>query len=105
MESIMLRQINTLGCFKKRLNRTVYTGKTIAVTTEERDIIFEKVNTLSQVIANKPNINLRPLIFMAKPNKTPNVVATPLPPLNFKNTVQLWPQIQHKPNTMLSISV
>lgn len=53
---------------------------------------------------DKINTILRPAILIAKPINTPKVVATPLPPLKFKNIVQLCPEIQTRPKIMRTTS-
>ena len=85
MEMIMLKNVKTLDC----LDKTMYMGRAILVKTEAIETIRVIINTPNQVRITRPNITLKLLILIAKPNNTPKVVAIPLPPLNLKNTVQL----------------
>ncbi len=64
---------------------------------EANETILQIKKTVIQVTINIPIIKFSPFIFKAKPSKTPKEVAIPFPPLNCRNIVQLWPQIQHKP--------
>ena len=60
---------------------------------------------ISRVISQmKANITITfaiRIFFMASPINTPKLVAMPLPPLNFRNIVQLCPQILVKPRINL----
>ena len=61
-------------------------------------------NVKIQVPTVKMNINLKVGIFTAKPNKTPTLVATPLPPLRLRKTVQLCPATAEIPIIILKKS-
>jgi len=82
---MILRNFRVLDCLKAN----IYTDKAMPVITEERETILLIKKITNQVITLKANITFNPPILIARPNKTPKVVAMPLPPLNFKNTVQL----------------
>lgn len=82
-------QIKIADC----LNSIAKSGKLIAARMEAKEIILLAINVSSQTITVSNKINLNPGIFMDRPKRTPSVVATPFPPLKFKKTVQLWPQI------------
>lgn len=99
-ESNKLKIFNVLDCLKIK----VYTGKASALIIEAMETILEIIKARTQVEIIRNNINLKPVIFMDKPNNTPSVVATPFPPLNFKKIVQLWPHIQQIPNIILKVS-
>ena len=71
------------------LNNIVKTGKLNAERIEAREIILEIIKTINQTKIVKPNTTFNPGIVRESAIKTPKVVATPLPPLNFKNMVQL----------------
>lgn len=86
------------------LNRAIYIGNNIALIMEATETILVIRKTKAQVKIIKPNIRFIPASLTAKPNKTPNVVATPLPPLNPKNMLQLCPHIQAKPKIIRNIS-
>lgn len=79
------------------LNISVYTGTLIPVITEAMDTILKAMNTINQVRIAKPSINFKPGTLIDSPSSIPKVVATPLPPLNLKNTVQLWPKTELMP--------
>ncbi len=81
------------GCF----NKNMYTGNAIPLIIDARETILVIINTINHVIITKPNTIFMPVTLTAKPNNTPMVVAMPLPPLNLKNIVQLWPEMQQKP--------
>jgi hypothetical protein len=89
-----------VDCLKKKQK----IGRAIAEAIEDRETILEIIKTASQIKTNSPIILLKPAIFIERPNNTPKEVAIPLPPLNCKNIVQLWPQIQHNPKRMRKFS-
>ena len=86
------------------LNRTVNTGKLKADNNEAKEMIRVRRNTANQIKTVIPSIIFKPAILIESPNKTPNVVATPLPPLNLKKIVQLCPQIQPTPAKIQKLS-
>ena len=100
MDKMTQEKIKTPVC----LNIVIYIGNNIAVITEATETILVIRKSKIQVKIIKPNITFRPGNVIAKPNKTPNVAATPLPPLNPKNMLQLCPHIQAKPKTIRNIS-
>ena len=79
------------------LKTSAYTGNATKAIIEANDTILESKNTSSQVKSKRPSIALKPGIVKANPIRAPKDEATPLPPLKFRNTVQLWPQMQQKP--------
>jgi hypothetical protein len=83
----------------ERCLRTMYAGKDIAAKSDAREIILVARKLTIQVRITRTNTRLIPGITQADPSKTPKVVATPLPPLKFRNIVQLWPAIH--PNPMM----
>ncbi len=95
-QRIRLRKNRVLPC----LNKAVYIGKARAVITEATEIIRASRKTTTHVKIVKAMINFKAGIPSDKPHKTPRVVAMPLPPLNPKKTVQLWPQMQAIPRMM-----
>ena len=64
---------------------------------DARETILVLINTTNHVRITRANTTFIPAALTAKPNNTPRVVAIPFPPLNLKNIVQLWPQMQLKP--------
>jgi len=80
------------------LNNTIYKGNNIAVIMEPADTMRVAKNIAAHVPKARARIIARPLISKASPIRTPSVVATPLPPLNFKKTVQLCPAIHPNPH-------
>ena len=99
-ERTMLNNIKA----RDSLKISIYIGRASAVSTEATEIILTIINTTNQVKIAKPTIIFKPAIFIARPINTPKVVATPLPPLNPKNMVQLWPEIALRPKITRSIS-
>ena len=79
-------------------------GKKNAVKMEARETILADNKVIVQTITQDNKTQIKPLTFKAKPNKTPKVVATPFPPLKFKNTGQLCPIIAKTPKINLKIS-
>lgn len=86
------------------LNNSANKGKLAAANIEDNEIILLKINVSDQIIMVSPRITFNPGILAERPIKTPRVVATPLPPLNFKNTVQLCPHMQLIPVRIQNIS-
>ena len=82
------------------LNKIVNKGKLKAANTEAKEMVLLIINTANQIKIVIPSMIFKPAILIESPNKTPKVVATPLPPLKFKKIVQLCPQIQLKPIMM-----
>lgn len=80
----------SLGWGKKDIRIT----KIILLKIEAKDTKWVIKNTIIQERRVRTKTILRLAIFKAKPAKTPKVVAIPLPPLNPKNIVQLWPETQ-----------
>ena len=68
------------GC----LNIAIYIGKEIQAKTEARETIRAAANTTTQVNRTRPRTGLRTAEVTDRASSTPNVQATPLPPLNFK---------------------
>ena len=79
-------------------------GNKIADKIEAKDTILVSTKIKSQLRISKIRIIFNPGILIARAIKTPKLVAIPLPPLNFKNMVQLCPAIQLKPIMMRSAS-
>lgn len=100
MERMVPETIKRGDCLK----RIMYMGKAMALITEANETILATIKIANQVKITKLKINFMPVISMLNPANTPKVVATPLPPLNFKNIVQLWPQIQLRPMMIRNIS-
>ena len=71
------------------LNNQAHKGKLNAAMIEESETILNITNTANQTKTAKPNNHFTPSIVKAKPNNTPRLVATPLPPLKRKKIVQL----------------
>lgn len=69
----------------------------MALQIEANETILKTKKTRNQDKIIKPITIFNPGTFIARPDNTPNEVAIPFPPLNCKNIVQLWPQIQHNP--------
>lgn len=67
----------------------IYKGKSIPLKTEAKDTILKSKNTTNQLKITKKKTTLKEGITAVKANKTPKLVATPFPPLNLKNSVQL----------------
>ena len=86
------------------LNKIIKTGMAIPAKTEARETILITINVASQVKITKPNIMPKPCILKDNPINTPNVVATPLPPLKRKNKVKLCPVIQLKAKMISKLS-
>lgn len=86
------------------LNMIVKTGKLNAAKIEAKEIILLAINTANQISIVNPKTIFNPGILIDKPNNTPKVVATPLPPLNFKKMVQLCPNMQLTPIRIQKIS-
>ena len=78
-------------------NSIVNKGKLSAANIEDKEIILSARKLANQTNAVKPKTIFNPGILRVRPKSTPKVVATPLPPLNFKNIVQLCPHIQLNP--------
>ena len=89
----MLTTIKITGSLKNR----VKIGKAVAAIIEAKETMRQIKKTINQVKTRIPIIIPNPDNFNASPSNTPKVVAIPLPPLNLRNIVQLWPQIQHNP--------
>mgnify|MGYP001039834369 CR=1 FL=1 len=70
---------------------------------EAKETIRDNRKIKDQTNITKKKIILRFALTMPKPIKTPKLVATPLPPLNPKNIVQLWPAIQATPEIIRTI--
>jgi len=73
----------------ERFLMDIYIGKDIAAKIEATETIRLTRNVTSQVRITSANMKPIPGITHAAPSKTPKVVATPLPPLKFRNMVQL----------------
>ena len=86
----MLAKIIAGDCLKTTTNR----GKNKALIIEAKETILESRKIKIQIKTRSKRIPPKPGVFQANPISTPKVVAIPLPPLKFKNIVQLWPQIQ-----------
>ena len=86
------------------LNRIANKGKDKDANNEAREMIRLKIKTTNQIKITIPRIIFKPGIFRESPIKTPNVVATPLPPLKFKKSVQLCPQIALTPISIQNVS-
>lgn len=93
MARTMLKSNKLLGC----LNKSIYIGRVMPLRIEASETILKAININAQVKISKPRIMFNPGTLEARPSNTPKVVAMPLPPLNFKNIVQLCPQIQDRP--------
>lgn len=78
-------------------NNIVNIGKLNADKIEDREMILTIEKLRNQINTVKPKTMLNPGILKAKPKSTPKVVATPLPPLNLKNIVQLCPNMHPNP--------
>lgn len=97
-ETKILKIRSSGGCF----NTIIAMRKAIPQEIEASETVLEVKKTSSQVKITIPNIMLKAGILNDKPIKTPKVVATPFPPLKFKNTVQIWPKIQLNPISSLN---
>jgi len=86
-------------------NRKVYAGINKAVKIEATETILEITNTASQVKIDRIKIGFSIAILSDKPNNTPKDAATPLPPLNLKNTVQMCPHTQLNPRIINKASL
>ena len=64
---------------------------------EANETILELKKTSNQVKTINPITIFNPGTFIERPSNTPKEAAIPFPPLNRKNIVQLWPQIQPNP--------
>ncbi len=69
--------------------------------TDTAELIEAKETYLFQRKTTTHTINPKINIFGAIPMSTPAEVATPFPPLNFKNIVQSCPTMATKPNVIL----
>ena len=76
-------------------------GRTTEALIEEIETkpLINKIR--SQATTVKLKTNRRPGITTANPNKTPALVATPLPPLNFRKILQLCPATAVTPRRIL----
>ena len=90
IDKIILATIKIRDC----LNKTMYSGKARPLESEAKETILAIKKTTNQVRTVIPKIILKPLILTAKAINTPKVAAIPLPPLNLKKIVQLWPHMQ-----------
>ena len=72
------------GC----LNIAIYIGKETQAKIEARETIRAAAKTTAQVKRVKPRMGLSTAEVTDKASSTPKVQATPLPPLNFRKTVQ-----------------
>lgn len=86
------------------LNKTVNNGKLKAANIEAKEIVLLIRKAASQTRMAIPKITFKPAILIESPSKTPNVVATPLPPLKFRKMVQLCPQMQLTPTIIQNVS-
>lgn len=89
---------------KDLLKNVAKTGKLIAARIEAKEMILLVIKVTSHTKTVNINMNFKPAIFTERPSNTPKVVATPFPPLNPKNIVQLCPQIQLTPTSKQKIS-
>jgi len=96
-QSSRLIEENQTGSLKKKENK----GKAMAAEIDAKDTMRKATKVEIQTREISPITTFKPWILKASPNSTPKEVAIPLPPLNCKNGVQLWPQIEHKPNRIL----
>lgn len=87
------------------LNKTMKAGIAAQQSIEAKETNLVTKNTASQERKTKLNTAPNPGILKLNPIRTPNVVATPLPPLNLRKTVQLWPKIQLIPKIIRNISL
>jgi len=76
------------------LNISVRKGKLKAANIEANEIVLLTIKTIAQITIVRPKIILNPGILIDRPNRTPRLVATPLPPLKFRKIVQLCPHMQ-----------
>jgi len=93
MERSTLEYIKIRGCF----NKNIYRGRAMPLNIDAKETILLMAKTTNHVRITRANTTFMPAALTANPNNTPRVVAMPFPPLNLKNIVQLWPQIQQKP--------
>ena len=62
-------------------------GKRLAIKRLVKLIIWKTNKTKSQTV-----IKIKKIFQPKRTNKTPSVVATPFPPLNFSQTGKIWPK-------------
>lgn len=86
------------------LNNIANKGKLKAANIDAREITLLIMNVTNQTRIVNPRTIFSPGMITESPKNTPNVVATPLPPLNLKKIVQLWPQIQLTPIRIQKVS-
>ena len=77
------------------LNIKANTGKKTAAANEATETILNMKNTIIHKIAETSSA------FGARTIKTPALVATPLPPLNPRNTLQTCPIMAKAPRSIL----
>ena len=71
------------------LNNIASIGKLNAANIEASDMVLLAIKVTNQTNTVNPNTIFNPAILRDKPINTPKVVATPLPPLNWRKIVQL----------------
>ena len=79
--------------------RYTKSGKHAAHTIDASETYLKIINNIMKMI------NSISMAFGAKTKKTPKVVATPFPPLNFRKTEKVWPRIAIIPTTIGSIPI
>ena len=89
---------------QESLKKSAERGKLKPARSEARETIRKIINAQNQTRTTIPKIWAKKGTRKDKPINTPKEVATPLPPLKLRNTLQLWPQIQLKPRTNLKVS-
>ena len=95
----MLKINNSLDVLKISINK----GKEIALKTEANETMRKIKNTINQTNITNVTISLSSVMVTANPARIPRVVATPLPPLNRKNIVQLCPHTHEMPKRIRKI--
>ncbi len=86
------------------LNNSANKGKLKTANIEAKEITLLIINVTNQTRIVNPRTIFNPGMITESPKNTPKVVATPLPPLNFRKIVQLWPQIQPTPIRIEKVS-
>jgi hypothetical protein len=95
------REMPTDTTITERQNSIVNRGKLRAASMEAKEMILLIKKLKNHTTIVKPRAIFNPGILKARPKSTPKVVATPFPPLNLKNIVQLCPHMQHNPMIIL----
>ena len=73
--------------------------------TDAKDTYPEKIKIKAQIKDPSITILARARFFIDSPITTPKDVAIPFPPLNLKNTGQLWPHMLATPRSNLNVSL